>query len=795
MTATTFGSVDRRENAGRRIRFAPAEGWTTFGLVLLLCLTLAWSIDDASWLIGPRGLSDFLAWTVALGAAWGFLSAKAGWSRWLAHLLGAVFAALIVPMIVGARLFEGGPVDWYQGTAASVVDAYFDLTVRNLPFTTQIGHFALTLGLLAWATGQFASYATFHHRRPLNGVIIVGIGLVANMSLTPRDQLPSLVISTLAALFLLIRFHSYDERTLWIRHRIGDGASLGGLYLRGGTVFVASAVMISLLLTSSASSAPLAALWKGADQRLIDFGREFQRVFRGGGSGTRINAVDFSGSAVISGVWTTDDTPVMDITVPDTGSYYWRAVTYDRFDGRTWSWSKPQQLDVAAGTPILGLTADDPTVLASRQERTFKITELGFDPQSIFAPDAPTELDVAARLDTVGAPAAVPVGGQLAVDNYFAGLTADASSYTVKTLVPISFKQDPNNGLTENRLRVAGTDYPDSVRSLYLAFDPALVGPATKQLMADILAKHPSATKDPYDLARAITTYLVAEGGFVYNSNVTGIDCGRDLAVECFARTRQGYCEYYASTMALLLRSNGVPVRVAEGFLPGQRTVTASGTTERILKSGSHAWVEVYFPRYGWVLFDPTGGPQAHDIPLPAGPVVSGPPPSARPSLNLGLGSDNPRDPRPGAPTPKGAGAGSTGFGGPGSGPLIAIGVLLAIAMAGLAFLAYRRGPRSASEPDAIWRGVVGIARRFGFAPRPSQTVFEYSSVLGEILPNARPDLQIVARAKVEVAYGRTQLGDERVRTLRDAQRRLRVALLSLAFRRRERRERRTRGR
>ena len=139
-------------------------------------------------------------------------------------------------MIVGSRLIDGGgPVDWFQATAASCVDAYFDLTYRGLQFTTEIGHFLLVLGLIAWGTGQFAAYATFHHRRPLNAVLIVGLGLVANMSLTLRDQLPYLVIYSLSALFLLIRFHAFDERTLWIRHRIGDAAALGGLYLRGGT--------------------------------------------------------------------------------------------------------------------------------------------------------------------------------------------------------------------------------------------------------------------------------------------------------------------------------------------------------------------------------------------------------------------------------------------------------------------------------------------------------------------------------------------------------------------------------
>ena len=94
MTATTFDSLRSEPSVRRRIPLAPAEGWVAVGLVLLLCLTLAWSVDDASWVIGPRGLTDFLPWLIALGVGWGFLSAKVGWSRWLAHLLGAMFAAL-----------------------------------------------------------------------------------------------------------------------------------------------------------------------------------------------------------------------------------------------------------------------------------------------------------------------------------------------------------------------------------------------------------------------------------------------------------------------------------------------------------------------------------------------------------------------------------------------------------------------------------------------------------------------------------------------------------------------------
>lgn len=101
---------------------------------------------------------------------------------------------------------------------------------------------------------MFASYAAFGHRRPVAGVVLIGALLVVNMSLTVRDQLPYLVAYSLAALFLLIRFHIVDERSDWLRRRIGDPSAMSGLYLRGGSVFIGLAVIGSLVLTNVAAS-------------------------------------------------------------------------------------------------------------------------------------------------------------------------------------------------------------------------------------------------------------------------------------------------------------------------------------------------------------------------------------------------------------------------------------------------------------------------------------------------------------------------------------------------------------
>jgi len=105
-----------------------------------------------------------------------------------------------------------------------------------------------------------------------------------------------------------------------------------------------------------------------------------------------------------------------------------------------------------------------------------------------------------------------------------------------------------------------------------------------------------------------------------------------------------------------------------------------------------------------------------------------------------------------------------------------------------IAFLVWRRGPRGPVTPASAWTGIGRLAARFGFGPRPTQTAYEYATALGEVLPGIRPELETVATAKVEVAYGGRILGDDRLQAIRASYVKLRVGLLRLLFRRGERR-------
>ena len=74
-----------------------------------------------------------------------------------------------------------------------------------------------------------------------------------------------------------------------------------------------------------------------------------------------------------------------------------------------------------------------------------------------------------------------------------------------------------------------------------------------------------------------------------------------------------------------------------------------------------------------------------------------------------------------------------------------------------------------AVTPELAWGTVGRLAARFGFAPRPTQTVYEFAGALGDAVPVARSDLETVARAKVEVVYGRTRFSKDRMRIIREA--------------------------
>lgn len=757
------------ERPGRRL--GPEAGWSSVVLLGLAVAILAWAVDDAAWMFGRGELTDFVLWAALGGYAAGLLGVGLGWRRFPSHLFGAAAAALVVPVLVGRALAPArsdlGLAAAYERAATSALEAVLDLTVRGLTLTSQLGHAMLVLGFLLWATGQFAASATFRGRRPLAAVVVVGAALLVNVAATPRDQLPALVVFTAAALLLLVRWHAADERQSWQRAGIGDPSTLVAAQVRAGTLFVAGATAAALVLTSVASSAPFAGAWSDAETWLIETGRGLQRYFPFVQSVRGPTIVDFGPSAPITGRWVTDPEIALTVEVPagDRRRYYWRATTYDEFVGNGWNQTVAERRAVGANGPLLAGTVDAPPE-EGQIAVSVVVRPAAYRGRTLLAPGSPLGVDRPSVVELT------------APEGSIAGIELDRPGipYTVRSLVHAIGDETPG-GLTANRLRAAGRAYPSEIATRYLQLPPGAMGPEATALLERVRSSLSLDT--PYDLAAALVEVFHGPD-FTYDADVTDIDCGGRSIVECFATFRRGYCQYYATTMAVLLRSAGVPARLVQGFLPGDRSSTG---IETLRNSFAHAWVEVYFPGYGWVEFDPTGGNLSQLPQLPAGSPV--PLPSLGPSPSLPPDDDilDPRRPSPGAAvgptTPP-----------PPSGPdLLPAGIALGLVLAAgfLLVLFIRRVPRHI-DAETAWRSVTRLAARLGVAPRPTQTIYEYSAALADLVPAVRPELETVARAKVEVTYGRRVLGADRLAALRRAMVRLRVRLLGLVFHRWQRR-------
>jgi transglutaminase-like putative cysteine protease len=164
-------------------------------------------------------------------------------------------------------------------------------------------------------------------------------------------------------------------------------------------------------------------------------------------------------------------------------------------------------------------------------------------------------------------------------------------NYTAVRYAGIS-RLPPRNAV---KLRSASTDYPSDISAAYLQL-PEL-DPRIPELTSQITKNAPT----PFDKAVAIENYLRTR--FTYTLKLTGRPGDHPLAHFLF-ETRAGHCEYFASAMAIMLRTLGIPTREVNGFLPGE--YNDLGGDYIVRASDAHSWVEVYFPGNGWQTFDPT---------------------------------------------------------------------------------------------------------------------------------------------------------------------------------------------
>ncbi|MBZ5703957.1 MAG: DUF3488 and transglutaminase-like domain-containing protein [Acidobacteriia bacterium] len=264
----------------------------------------------------------------------------------------------------------------------------------------------------------------------------------------------------------------------------------------------------------------------------------------------------------------------------------WRGVTLSAFDGRTWSNPREKFAIHPRADGSFALAQPDAAPLPNPAARSvrpihYRVLMEPVGASVFFLAATPRLLQGSYRL--------------IAMDSGGAVFDLDperpVNRYEASSLIP-----QPN----VSDLRAAAGAYPPEVLSNYLPL-PEL-DPRIPSLAQQITAS----ADNNYDKAVAVESYLRTRFG--YTLQLPRVLPRDPLANFLFER-RQGHCEYFASSMAVMLRTLRIPSRVVNGFRTGEFNDLTSQYLVRA--SNAHSWVEAYFPGYGWVSFDPTpAGPE-----------------------------------------------------------------------------------------------------------------------------------------------------------------------------------------
>lgn len=294
-----------------------------------------------------------------------------------------------------------------------------------------------------------------------------------------------------------------------------------------------------------------------------------------------------------------DNTVVMRVEFPEhkgplTERTYFRGASYDAYDGRSWSNTLHDRQPLARSSEGEFVVAADRLPESSLGLRQDILVE---------ALDTSVLFGVPLVESVKGTFSAVQVDGMGDVSLPY--VPATRFQYGVRS-IPTRVSGD-DRGKTK-------ADYPESLRRRFLQL------PAVGQRVAELARQIVQPAASPYDMATAVERHL--KQSYQYS-----LDLGTTPAVnpiEDFLFVRKtGYCDHYATAMVVLLRTLGIPSRLATGFAQGEWNDVGGYYTVR--QRDAHAWVEVYFPNSGWVTFDPTPNvPLAlpHPLVVQAGKVL-----------------------------------------------------------------------------------------------------------------------------------------------------------------------------
>lgn len=754
MRQASWEEIRRMEEIFRARRDAPepeAPRWSkyvlisweelvTLAIVLIAFLTVVQSVNSAAW--APEMPDLYTMAFVGLGV--GLVLARLRLPELVCHLVALAVGAIGVPWNVAGelqgslreRLSELGDRMWLWGEALVTGGISND----NVPFVVLVVS-------ATYLTAYLAAWSIFRWHNAWLGLIPGGVALMTNLSYLPGQKSVPLIIYLFCAILLVARVNLLRHKRDWQQEgtRYPEVISLHVLNV---TLWVAIGLLfLAWLLPIGGGSGLLYSLWQKATapiaEPVSDLGRVFSALDAKKGGAVH----QFGSTLPLRGDITLGGGSVMEVTATEAGLL--RAQVYDYYVKQGWKVG-----------PAVRITTGSWPALKALQSVTEAQAQLR-RPVSVQV----TTTRKTGVLVSAGQPLSVSIDARVVFG-------ADATDVvSIRPLTPLEegsqYRVDSTvSAASVNQLRAASTAYPAWIGP-YLQL-PADLPRSIAAKAQDVTAAAPTA----FDKAVALEQYLRT---FPVDTEIAAAPPRKDSVEYFLFDAKRGYFDYHASAMVVMLRTLGIPARLAVGYVLRQEDRVPGTNVYQVSEDNAFAWPEVYFPGLGWIEFNPT----------PSEPVLV--------RSETDVLQDQFFDPTGFFDEPALPGQGDLGSAGPaldelqideGSNLVSRIIVSALLALLGLSALAFglfqykwRRGLAGAPYAVAVWEKTLRLAGWARIRVLPQETPREVVERLRRELPEVE-DLDYLGQAFERARYGQKELQEQERERLAAVWRQLRNTLL-----------------
>ncbi len=613
--------------------------------------------------------------------------------------------------------------------------------------------FLFQMNVILWGMGYMMIWLLLRTGRVWLALVPGGIVMLINLHYAPNDISLWFFLYLLLALLLVIQVNLSYQEARWRAEGVFFRPEVRFDVLRDGFIFSTLVILIAWWTPPlvNASTLPILNEFQG---RWQDVQREWNRLYADLNYRDTAAMDAFGTSLTLGGPRNLTDDPVMDVAVQGLGRY-WRATIYNEYDGDGWRNTLAESGAFDPETPL------DLPFFESRYLVTQTYTLYRDNSTVLYAMAHPLWLDRSALVNFTPVPTelaaqrtAPPIwytgNPQFDEITYIRSNAAvnQGESYQVVSLATQASIQ---------QLQATGSDYPEWITERYLQLPDSVT-----QRTRDLAARLTASADNNFDKARAIEEFL--RGELTYNERMSQPPPNVDKVDYVLFEGKEAYCDYYASSMIVMLRSIGIPARFAVGFARGQ--YDSDKQAFHVINADAHSWVEVYFPRYGWLEFEPTA----------AQPIIIRP--TAEEESNLTAPNQTPLQPFPERDefpdreenipvdepiaqqddTPfiqftlpwMGQPVGVSGTAVLGSG-VVLIGLLMLLLVALL--LIWRGRQPQAESIGQLYRRLLRLAAWMGYTIQPTQTPYEHAAVLERHLPFVKTDINLITTEYVQHTF------------------------------------------